>query len=788
MKCPNCQTENPEDSKYCKECASPLTLPEEFGATVTLKPSEAGLLKGTVIAGKYRIDKMIGRGGMGIVYQAQDTKLKRPVALKFLSSELMHSQEARERFVREAQAAAALDHPNICTVYEVEEHEGRVYIAMAYVDGKSLKEKIVQKPLKIDLVLEIGLQVVKGLEEAHRNGVIHRDIKPANVMFSAKGRVKIMDFGLAKLGSAEDLTKTSAVMGTVAYMSPEQALGKTVDHRTDIWSFGCLLYEMLAGHNPFQGGHEQAVFQAILHDDPSPITALRDDIPTQLERIVSKCLQKNPLDRYISAEILVQDLLKVDLQDLAPSLPMPRQDRGPSIAVLPFVDMSPEKDQDYFCEGIAEELIHALSRIQGLHVVSRTSVFIFKGTKHDVREIGQTLNVKTVLEGSVRKSGSRLRIHAQLINVEDGYQIWSGRFDREAIDIFAIQDEISLAIVDSLKITLRVGEKTALKKRSTDDPEAYNLYLKGLYFAARPDAESLNKAINFFRSALDKDPTFAKAYAGLASAFGALAVMNLAPPAEMWPKTKAALQKALSLDENLAEAHGQAAAMALWSEWDWDTAENSFERVLALNPNDAYSHGHYAWFLLSRKRFDEAILEINKAIALDPLLPLFYVWSVGLCAASGRYGDALVEYDKAMEIDPKLGLAHFHAGLAHAMKREYEAAIATLEKSKEFGAYPGWADAVLVISYLENKEKAKAARIFQAQLDEMETSAPSFVALAWQAAALGDFDRAFEFFDEAYKARDLLMPFINVYTGALVPKLVNDPRFNALLMKMNLPA
>jgi TolB-like protein/Flp pilus assembly protein TadD len=448
--------------------------------------------------------------------------------------------------------------------------------------------------------------------------------------------------------------------------------------------------------------------------------------------------------------------------------------------------MSPDKDQDYFGEGIAEELIHAMSRIQGLHVVSRTSAFAFKGTNQDVREIGQTLNVKTILEGSIRKAGGRLRITAQLINIEDGYHLWSERFDREAVDIFAIQDEISLAIVESLKVTLRVGEKTALKKRSTDDPDAYNLYLKGLYFVARPSAEALGKALNFFQKALDRDPNFALAYAGMAQVFGSLGVMNLAPPAEMWPKAKAALKKAVSLDEDLAEAHTQIAAMALWFEWDWDAAEKSFDRALALNPGDAFSHGNYAWFLLSQKRFDEAIREAKKALALDPLMPLFYAWSVGLHTAAGRYDEALQEFAKAMEIDPKLGLAYFHAGFAYIQKGEFDTAIETLEKCKEFGVYPGWAETMLAFTYLSKGEKEKAARAFQDQLAEVEKTTPSFVALAWQAAALGDFDQAFEFFDKAYETRDLLMPFVHVYTDLLVPALKRDPRFNELLTKMKL--
>jgi serine/threonine-protein kinase len=723
---------------------------------------------------------------MGVVFKAEDTKLKRPVALKLLPFELLYSPEAKERFIREAQAAAALDHPNICTVYEVEEQDGQAYIAMAYIDGKSLKARIAQGPLKVDEALEIAVQVAEGLEEAHRKGIVHRDIKPANIMLTAKSQAKILDFGLARLESAGDLTRTAMVMGTVAYMSPEQAQGHKVDHRTDIWSFGCTLYEMLAGRSPFQGGHEQAVFQAIIHGDPQPITALRGDIPAGLEQILDRCLKKNPLDRYPDAGSLIEDLKTVDLRDILTSPSLSPYKNAPSIAVLPFTDMSAEKDQDYFGEGIAEELINALAHIQELRVVARTSAFAIKGMNLDIREIGRMLNVKAVLEGSIRKAGNRLRITAQLINVEDGFHLWSERFDREMVDIFAIQDEISLAIVEHLKVSLRLGEKTALKKRSTDDPEAYNLYLKGLYFYARPSPDSLSKALNSFQAAIDKDPNFALAYAGMAGVFAGLGNLNLAPPAEMWPKAKAALQKALSLDNNLAEAHAGAAALAFFYEWDWDAAGRSFDRVLSLNPGDAMSHGQRGWFCLNRRRFDEAIREIKQALELDPLMPLYYVWSVGLHVAVGRPDEALQVFAKAMEIDPNSGLAYFHAGTAYARKGLLDEALDTFEKGKRLVVFPGWAEANLGLIYLKKGNREKAARILDEMIEGRNKINVSATNIAWLAGALGKLDLAFEFLDKAYEERDTLMAFIHIYTEWLCPAISADPRFKDVLIKMKL--
>ena len=353
--------------------------------------------------------------------------------------------------------------------------------------------------------------------------------------------------------------------------------------------------------------------------------------------------------------------------------------------------MSAEKNQEFFGEGIAEELIHSLARIQGLRVVARTSAFALKDKGLDVREIGRMLNVEAVLEGSIRAAGNRLRITAQLINVADGFHLWSERFDRDAGDIFAIQDELSLSIVEHLKVTLHVGERAALQKRSTDDHEAYNLYLKGLYFLARPRPDLLQTALRLFQEALALDPGFAKAHAGIATVFAMLGNLNFAPPNEAWPKAKAAVEKALALDDHLAEAHAMAAMVAFWYDWDWVAAEASYKRILTLNPGDAFTHGNYAWFLLNRRRFDECLHEIKVAISLDPLMPLFYAWSVGLHCATGRLDDALRDFERAMEIDPTFGLPYFHAGLTYARKGMPQKAIEVLERGAKIAGHPGGA-------------------------------------------------------------------------------------------------
>jgi len=790
MECPKCRSEVSADSRFCPQCGRPMIATgagEALGATWTIAARPERHQPGDLIGGRYKLLSAAGSGGMGVVFRAEDTKLRRTVALKLLPFEISQSPEAKERFLREAQAAAILDHPNICTVHEVDEHDGRMYIAMAFIDGVSLKARIAQKPFAVAEALDIAVQVAEGLGEAHRKGVIHRDIKPANIMLTAKGLAKIMDFGLARLEGAADLTRTSVVMGTVAYMSPEQSLGKKLDHRTDIWSFGCLLYEMLAGQGPFGGGHEQAVLEAIVHREPRPITALRDGLPSGVVKILERCLKNNPLDRYPDAEALIRDLKSVDLAEIAaaPSAAVPKV--SPSIAVLPFADMSPEKDQGYFAEGIAEELINALAHVQNLRVVARTSAFALKSMNLDIREIGRMLSVKAVLEGSVRKAGHRLRITAQLINVEDGFHLWSERYDRDMADIFAIQDEITSSIVESLRVTLRVGEKTALRKRSTDDPEAYSLYLKGLYFNARPSPESYEKALNFYREAADRDPNFALPYAGMANVFASLGILNLAPPAEMWPKAKAAIQKALSLDEDLAEAHAVAASLAFWFEWDWDSAGRSFDRVLALNPGDAVSHGARGWFCVNRRQFDQAILEIKKALELDPLMPLFYVWSVGLHWSVGKPDEALRELVKAMEIDPNMGLAYFHGGVSHFLKGHLDEAIDILEKGKKLFAPPGWMEGVRGIILSRKGDREKAARILEEMVEAKKAvQHVSYVTIAWLAGNLGNLDMAFEYLDKAYQERDTLMCFIHVYAEKFCPPIAADPRFMKLLAKMKL--
>ena len=726
---------------------------------------------------------------MGVVYKAEDTKLRRTVALKFLPAATALDPEAKGRFLREAQAAAILDHPNICPVYEADESGGEMFLTMAFIEGRSLKDRIAEGRLPLVEALTIAVQVAEGLEAAHERGVVHRDIKPANIMLGREGQARVTDFGLASLEGGVDLTRPQTVMGTPAYMSPEQVRGEKTDGRTDIWSFGSTLFEMMTARRPFPGEQAHEVRGAILNDAPPDPASLRPDIPAGLAEVILRCLRKRPEDRYPDFEALLAALRTEGvLGSKAPAdarVAVPGE--LPSIAVLPFSDMSPAKDQEYFGEGLAEELLHALARVRGLRVAARTSAFALKGLKLDVREIGKTLGVRAVLEGSIRKSGNRLRVTAQLIDARTGMHVWSERFDREERDVFDIQEEISLAIVEQLKVALLAGEKAALGKRSTADTEAYSLYLKGLYFAARPNRESLEKAQAFFRQALDLDPDFAQAHAGVAMVFASMGAINLAPQKEAFPKARDAAERALALDPESALAHAVSASVQYYYDLDWAAAEKSFRRVLELNPSETIARGQYAWLLVTLRRFDEAAAEIERALAVDPLMPILYAWSVGVHGAAGRPDEALEDFSRLLQIDPTIGLAYFHAAVAYFRKGLYDETVGTIQKGAQYVSFPGWGEDLVLLCRLKKGDRAGAEEIQARMLEARKTLPVSAVTLAYGAAALGDLDSAFEWLETAVRDRDSVIPVFNVYTEFLVPELARDPRFGALLDRLGLP-
>jgi serine/threonine protein kinase/Tfp pilus assembly protein PilF len=731
----------------------------------------------------YKVLEKIGEGGMGVVYKAEDTKLKRIVALKFLPQELMRDKEAKERFVQEAQAAAALDHPNICTIYEINESDGQTFISMAYIKGQSLKDKLASGPVELEEVLDIAIPTAEGLKEAHENGIVHRDVKPANIMLTKKGQVKIMDFGLAKLTWGVDLTKTATIMGTVAYMSPEQASGEKTDHRTDIWSLGCVLYEMLASQRPFKGTYDQAAIYSIMNEDPEPVASLRSDLPVGFEMILHTCLQKNPRNRYRNMDDLISDLRSIDLKDKTQVLKaVPTKEESPSIAVLPFVNMSADPENEYFSYGLSEAILNSLTRIKDFKVVARTSAFSFKGKDIDVREIGKQLDVNKVLEGSVQKAGNRLRITAQLINVEDGYHLWSERFDRNMDDVFAIQDEISLAIVDNLKLKLLKGEKTKLIKRHTNDPEAYNFYLNGRYFYNKRTEEDMKRSVEYFERALAKDPEFALAYAGLADAYAAFGFYHMLPYEEARSKAKKFALKGLEVDDSIGETHGAYANYIAWFEFRWAEAEKEYIKAIELSPSDLEARHMYAHILECTGRFDEAIVEMGKALELEPLSIILNNCMANILFFSGDYDGAIGMFQRTIEMDPNFPIQYLWLGRTYLQVGELDKAIETFEKGTQFPSVNANVLGGLGLAYALSDREKDARKILDRlhELSKERTIDPYFI--AYVHLGLGDIDKTFEYLNKSFEVGDMYLIYLSI--DPTFADLHGDPRCKALLKKL----
>jgi serine/threonine protein kinase/Flp pilus assembly protein TadD len=709
---------------------------------------------------------------MGVVYKAEDKRLRRKVALKFLPREFTQDKEARERFIQEAQIASSLDHVNICAIHEIDEtKDGQVFIAMACYEGQSLKDKIIHGALKVADAIDITSQIARGLYAAHKKTIIHRDIKPANVLITGDGVVKIVDFGLAKLVGQVSITRTGTAVGTVAYMSPEQAQGLPIDQRTDIWSLGVVLYEMLARQLPFAGEQIQGVVYAILNTDPPSPSSLRPDISGQIDHIVFKALAKDRSYRYQNVKELIQDLESVS----APGT-TPKQGQK-SIAVLPFEDLSPQKDQEYFCDGLTEELINALSSIKDLKVVARTSAFSFKGKRVDIREVGKKLNVETVLEGSVRKSQNRLRITTQLINIADGFHLWSEKYDRTLEDIFDIQDEISLTIINKLKLKLFGKERAKLTKRYTLNLEAYNLYLKGRYFWSRRTEENVKKAIEYFKLAIEEDSAYAQAYAGMADAYDIIGINdNL-----LIPRAKAAALKALKMDNTLAEAYTSLAASKFHYEWDWEGAEKEFARALELNPNYATAHQWYSEYLISQGKIDKAINEMKQALDLDPL-------SLAINRDIGEIFYYARQFDQAikallctLEMDSSFILTNQWLGLAYLGKSMYEKALDAFHKEMKLSDNQDLMPLVGIV-YARMGEIDKARQIL---MDLGRVSSPNLQYLvALLHFSIGENELGFKLLDMSCQGPAQWVVYLKV--DPLLDIIRSNPGFKAVLKKIRL--
>ncbi len=660
----------------------------------------------------YRIIEKLGEGGMGVVYKAEDVKLKRTVALKFLPPELTRDHQAKARFIHEAQAASSLQHNNIGAIHEIDETgDGQMFICMDYYEGETLKKSIEHGPLEVKEAIHIAVQVAQGLLKAHESGIVHRDVKPANIMVTRDGIAKIIDFGLAKLAGQVKLTKTGFTVGTTAYMSPELIKGEEIDQRADLFSFGTMLYEMVAGHLPFSGEHEAALSYSIVNEAPLPLKTWEIEAPPGLEKVIDRCLEKDREKRYQRGDEIVSDLQTVQ-REMAPAikakrkaakipiliggvaavlalivlgrfflLPEPVSSSEKSIAVLPFVDMSPQKDQEYFCDGMTEELINRLSNIKELKVPARTSVFRFKGKSQDIRDIGQKLNVQTVLEGSIRKADSRLRITAQLINIADGYHIWSETYDRELKDVFAIQDEISSAITDALELKLTPKERQRLIERPIDNVAAYECYLKASNEIWRFSESSLDSARLYLQRGLDIAGDNALLYSAMADVYWQY--VNIGAGQEDYiAKAESYARKALALDPDFPKANAALAAIYKDFLGNQPKAIRHYQRALAVSPKepDALRKLSYAYVVTVGKP-SAALPLMQRARQVDPLdswndliQGVFYLYD-------GQYGLALEQHRKFYQSDPENPLAQFFYSWALACNKEHDAAFAVIDQS-----------------------------------------------------------------------------------------------------------
>ncbi|UCC80165.1 MAG: protein kinase [Candidatus Zixiibacteriota bacterium] len=729
---------------------------------------------------QYKILEKLGSGGMGEVYLAEDTKLNRRVALKFLPVHLSSDKALNARFINEARAAARLNHPNIVTIFEVNEYESRPFFVMEYVEGKSLTEIIGVDGLPYDQVIDITLQICEGSKEAHHAGITHRDIKPSNIIIDKKGRCRILDFGLAAVQSEDRLTKTGSLLGTVEYMSPEQVRGEKVDHRSDIFSLGVLLYEMLTGKLPFKGDYMAGVVYSIINEIPEMLDRHRPDISGEFQKIVDGALEKDLEIRYQQIDDLMTDLKKCQSGQV---LETPLK-HYPSIAVLPFRDMSQQKDQEYLCDGVAEDIINALTHLEGLRVVARTSAFSYRGRDIDIREIGRKLNVQSLLEGSIQKTGDRLRITAQLINVSDGYHIWSEKYDRRLEDVFAIQDEISLNIVDRLKVRLLGEERAKLVKRGTSNQEAYMLYLKGRYFWNRRYEGGLQKAIEHFQQAIGKDPGFALAYSGLADGFAMLGTYSFLPPKKAFTMAKNAALKALEIDDSLPEAVTSLAYVNMFYDWDWEAAECGYKRAIELDPYYASAHEWYGMLLAITGRYDESIVEMSKARDLDPLGLIINAMLGWTYQCLEQYDDAIEQYQKTIEMDPNFTLAYFFCAVAYIRKSMYEEAIIASRKFVDLTGGSQSAMGVLGFSYASSGDSVKAHEILD-RLKGLSVKmhvSPFYTGLIH--GELNENDTAFEHLEKACEDREPFLVLIRCWH--LIENLRSDERYYQLLKKIGL--
>jgi eukaryotic-like serine/threonine-protein kinase len=771
--------------------------------------------------GHYSIEAQLGEGGMGVVYRARDTHLDRAVAIKVLRPNAVAHPGRRLRFVQEAKAASALRHPNIITVYDIDCDRGTDYIAMEYVEGRSLDHLLRCQRLTPADALKYAIQIAEALAAAHEAGIIHRDLKPGNVMVTGKGAIKLVDFGLAKLIETEPVDESAATrtqtpfteegtaIGTLAYMSPEQAQGKKVDARSDLFSFGSLLYEMISGRLPFGASTPAEGLAALLRDEPPPAGA-----GTDLDRVIARCLEKDPTRRFESAHLLLLALRAIE-RGKAPDLrPPPKRrlrlavalpaalllallsvacaywllvGRDPPIsplAVLPFVHAGTDPNTEYLSEGITETLITNLSHVRNLKVKSRDTVYQYRALGKDVRLVGRELGVRAVLKGRVVQRGDSLAISAELVDTDDGNILWREQYDRRVTDLLVTQQEISHNISGQLRLRLTGEDLQKLAKSPTHDPEAYRLYLLGRYWWNRRTEEALKRSVAYFQQAIQKDPEYALAWVGLADCYQSLGNYSWMPVADAFAKARAAATRAVELDGTLAAAHAALAAQKTLFEWDWPGAEREYRRAIELNPEYGNTHHWYGLHLLALGRVPEALAEIRRARELEPLSPMINANVGYYLYCSRQYEQAVQELRRAVEVDPAFAWTHMSLGRAYTLQNkrdeaaaEFALALSLSRRNLREVAFAACGAAIL-------GQKSEAQRLLDELLgvSRQRYVAPYLPAFVY--AALNERDQAFEYFEKAFQERSMapwLLP------DPLLDGIRTDPRFQNLVRRMGLP-